>query len=118
MYNVFNLKKGAQTMSSQRIVPVLLLLVVLGMVAPLSAAERATPAAPMTPAAPSAGILPPFMAAPIPAASLCPTFFCRVYYPDDCSCEWIVCPNGSVVCGVWDGTAAMSRSSAAPVLRF
>lgn len=80
-------------MKSPRFVAAFALIVLVGLVTPVSAAE---------PAAPSDAA---FLAATpaVTAAGLCPTYFCRIYYPDDCSCEWIQCPNGSITCGVWNG---------------
>ncbi len=46
------------------------------------------------------------------AAGRCPTYHCPIYFPDDCSCGWIECPDGEIVCGVWNGLAAASVSSA------
>ena len=45
---------------------------------------------------------------------LCPTYYCPIFYPEIyCTCEWIECPNGQVVCGVWNGTApALQKTQA------
>lgn len=43
------------------------------------------------------------LATPIRASNRCPTFFCAVSIEGDCSCDWIVCPDGRVVCGVYSG---------------
>jgi len=96
-------------MKSHRAAAFLVLIVLLGLVGPLGA-ETARPVAP------EPGFLSPVAAAPIPASrpGFCPTFYCPIYYPDDCSCEWIQCPDGSVACGRWNGTAAASSSSTAP----
>ncbi|MEA2603436.1 MAG: hypothetical protein QOF89_4428 [Acidobacteriota bacterium] len=92
-------------MKSHRAAAFLALIVLLGLVAPLSA-ESARPAAPKP------DFLSPVFAASRPG--FCPTFYCPIYYPNDCSCEWITCPDGSVACGRWNGTAAASSSSTAP----
>ena len=81
-------------MKSPRFTPVLALIVLAGLVAPLSASEPAAPAL-------DAGLFYP-TATPT-AGGLCPTYHCPIYYPNDCSCDWIECPNGWVVCGVWNG---------------
>ena len=84
-------------MKSTRTAAFLALILLLGIVAPLSAE-------PARPAAPEPGFLSPVVATPVPAArpGLCPTFFCPVYYPEGyCTCDWIECPNGSIVCGRW-----------------
>ena len=96
-------------MKSHCAAAVLALIVLLGLVASLGAE-------PARPVAPEAGFLSPVLATPIPASRLgfCPTFYCPIYYPDDCSCEWIQCPDGSVACGRWNGTAAVSTASTAP----
>jgi hypothetical protein len=108
------LKKG-DIMNPLRIAPVLVLFALTGIVAPLSAAEPATPAGPPAVAAPEAGVLPLFFTpAPKVAAKFCPSYYCPIYYPDDCSCDWILCPDGSISCGVWNGAAAMSRASGPP----
>ena len=41
------------------------------------------------------------LATPVRAWDDCPTFFCVVSIEGDCSCSWIVCPDGRVVCGVY-----------------
>lgn len=41
------------------------------------------------------------LAKPMRAGDLCPTFYCVVSIEGDCSCDWIVCPDGRVVCGVY-----------------
>ena len=99
-------------MKFPHLVAVLLLTVLFGLVGSLSAAEPPTPAAPVSPAVDG---LSPFATA-IPAANFCPSFFCPIYYPDDCSCEWIECPNGQIYCGRWNGTSATSAVSKAPTL--
>ena len=102
-------------MKSPHLAAVLLLTVLFGLVGSLSAAEPPAPAAPVSPAVPAVDGLSPFATA-IPAASFCPSFFCPIYYPDDCSCEWIECPNGQIYCGRWNGTSATSAVSKAPTL--
>ena len=39
------------------------------------------------------------LATPTRAFKRCPTFLCIVSIEGDCSCSWIVCPDGSVACG-------------------
>ncbi|HYX25949.1 MAG TPA: hypothetical protein VFC23_17475 [Thermoanaerobaculia bacterium] len=96
-------------MKSHRAAAVLALIVLLGLVASLGAE-------PARPVAPEAGFLSPVLVTPIPASrpGFCPTFYCPVYYPDDCSCEWIQCPDGSVSCGRWNGTTVVRPASTAP----
>jgi hypothetical protein len=92
-----------------------LVLLVLGLVAPLSAAEiAAAPARPAGIAAPGADILSAIFAAETTAIRFCPTYYCPIYPEYGCSCDWITCPDGSVACGVWNGTTATSASSVAP----
>jgi len=92
-------------MKSPRFAAAFALIVLAGLVAPLSASEPAAPESTNT------AFLP--LSASVTAAGLCPTYFCPIYYwPDGCSCEWIECPSGEIVCGVWNGLAATSTSSA------
>jgi hypothetical protein len=94
-------------MKSPRIAAALALIVLAVLVAPLSASE------PIAVESANATLL-PFDASVI-AAGRCPTYHCPIYFPDDCSCSWIECPDGSIVCGVWNGLAA--TSSSAPMSR-
>ena len=111
-------------MGPLRTASILLLLLLVGTIAPLSAAEPARPVGSPATTAPTAGIFPLFIPAPVVTANICPTFFCRVYYPENyCTCDWIECPNGNIVCGVWNGASAssrgaMSRVSPAPTVPF
>lgn len=91
-------------MSSPRFASALALTLLVALVAPLGATE---PAAQKTP---DTAFLSPVPA--VVAAGLCPRFFCPIYYPDYCTCDWIECPSGEIVCGVWDGRAAATASSA------
>lgn len=91
-------------MKSPRIAAAFALIVLAVLVAPLSASE------PVAPELLSSAFLP--LDASVTQAGRCPTFFCPIYFPDDCSCSWIECPSGEIVCGVWNGLAAASVSSA------
>jgi hypothetical protein len=117
-YTMLRYRRKETLMKSTYLVALLLLALLCGLTAPVSAAEPAAPTAPVLAAA-QASSLPfaPFATA-IPAASLCPTFFCPIFYPDDCSCDWIECPNGEIVCGRWNGTSAASNLSKVPALPF
>lgn len=80
------------------------LILLAGLAAPVSASEPAVLS--------DAGFLSP---APAVRAGLCPTYYCPIYYPEIyCTCEWIECPNGQIVCGVWNGTApALQKTTSA-----
>jgi hypothetical protein len=93
----------------------LALLILVGSMAPLSAAEPAA-AATVNPAPEALSLV--FTAAALPGR--CPNFFCPIYPEYGCSCDWIECPDGSIVCGQWNGTLAASApaSPAAPVSPF
>lgn len=98
-------------MKSLRIAAAFALIVLAVLVAPLSASEPAA-VEPMNPA-----FLP--ADASVIAAGRCPTYHCPIYFPDECTCSWIECPSGEIVCGVWNGFAATraSTSSLAPMSR-
>ena len=83
-------------MKSPRFAAAFALIVLAVLVAPLGASE------PAAPESTDAAFLIP-VASPA-AAALCPTYYCPIYYPEIyCTCDWIECPNGSIVCGVWNG---------------
>jgi len=92
------------SMTSPRFAAAFALIVLAVLAAPLSASE------PVAAESTDAAFLP--LPASVTQAGRCPTFFCPIYFPDDCSCEWIECPSGEIVCGVWNGLDAASVSSA------
>lgn len=99
-------------MNLHRIVASTLLLLALW-IAPLSAAE--TEAVSSTPATvtPAADPLPSHTPAmETLAAAKCVLYFCPVYYPDDCSCEWVLCADGQYACGVPRNSASSGASLA------
>jgi hypothetical protein len=100
-------------MKSPRIAALLVLLII-GLVVPLRAAEPTAPVRPAVAAAPGTDALSALFAAETTASRLCPTYFCPIYIDFGCSCDWVYCPDGSVACGVWNGTTATSASSVAP----
>jgi len=94
---------------------ILLALLALGMLAPLNAAEPTiAPVRPHVVNALGADALSALFAAKTAAARLCPSYFCPIYIDSGCSCDWVECPDGTIACGVWNGTTVTSASSVAP----
>jgi len=96
-------------MNSPRLASILFL-VLFGLVAPLRAEE---PAVAASPAAPQAVPRLASSSTVVAAEDYCPSFDCPVYFDVGCTCEWIVCPDGWIVCGVWDGSA-LTRAVSPP----
>lgn len=75
---------------------VLAVLLLTAAVAPLSAQEIAASVTPVTPEVDLS-----FADAGGQTAALrCVQYFCPVYPEYGCSCEWVLCEDGSEVCGV------------------